>query len=432
MPTLALINFNIVCATLGGFISLFGLVSYLCKERFYLSEACPCPCISMYLIGCSDVTSDLLAGRCGILTTCSQFHTARGVCHALRAEPRSHHPALLFFGIYQLKYIGMGGEGFSGGAGKAMGLWFYETWVYTIILSVVYGAAAEEKRYVDRESFLVFAIALALCIVGTCGLIGTDDLLACFIAGMFSGRSKLHPLTQGSKPDHDSDWFRLETMDDLLQPTMICFSTCLSSCVCPWSSFPYNNIISIYRLIFLGILILLVRRMLIIFAMHKYIHQIEHLAQAAFVDSSVQSASAPSFISRSARNSSRRSQSTAKCERMRSKSWTLSELYPSRQSRLRPSTHNLRCHQYRHSRRTRPLPISAIHHTNSTETPHIEGAGSNRTRKRRSVIRSGSPSRQLQPGVGLTDKPERPVNLAVHSPVAGAHEAHESSPSPAL
>ena len=40
MPTLALINFNIVCATLGGFISVFGLVSYLFKERFYLSEAC--------------------------------------------------------------------------------------------------------------------------------------------------------------------------------------------------------------------------------------------------------------------------------------------------------------------------------------------------------------------------------------------------------
>lgn len=40
MPTLSLINFNIVCATLGGFISVFGLVSYLFKERFYLSEAC--------------------------------------------------------------------------------------------------------------------------------------------------------------------------------------------------------------------------------------------------------------------------------------------------------------------------------------------------------------------------------------------------------
>lgn len=40
MPTLAVVNFNIVCATLGGFIAVFGLVSYLAKEKFYLSEAC--------------------------------------------------------------------------------------------------------------------------------------------------------------------------------------------------------------------------------------------------------------------------------------------------------------------------------------------------------------------------------------------------------
>ena len=39
MPTLDISNFNIVCATAGGFITLFGLVSYLFKERFYLSEA---------------------------------------------------------------------------------------------------------------------------------------------------------------------------------------------------------------------------------------------------------------------------------------------------------------------------------------------------------------------------------------------------------
>jgi hypothetical protein len=40
MPTLAVNNFNIVCASLGGFITLFGLVSYLMKEKYYLSEAC--------------------------------------------------------------------------------------------------------------------------------------------------------------------------------------------------------------------------------------------------------------------------------------------------------------------------------------------------------------------------------------------------------
>jgi NhaP-type Na+/H+ or K+/H+ antiporter len=39
MPTLATTNFNIVCSVLGGFITIFGLVSYLFKETFYLSEA---------------------------------------------------------------------------------------------------------------------------------------------------------------------------------------------------------------------------------------------------------------------------------------------------------------------------------------------------------------------------------------------------------
>jgi hypothetical protein len=39
MPTLVLTNFNIVTAALGGFITVFALVSYLLKERFYFSEA---------------------------------------------------------------------------------------------------------------------------------------------------------------------------------------------------------------------------------------------------------------------------------------------------------------------------------------------------------------------------------------------------------
>ena len=46
MPTLAVTNFNIVCATLGGFITLFGLVSYLFKERLFLSESCEYPILA--------------------------------------------------------------------------------------------------------------------------------------------------------------------------------------------------------------------------------------------------------------------------------------------------------------------------------------------------------------------------------------------------
>ena len=79
----------------------------------------------------------------------------------------------LFLALYLIKYTGDGGAGQVGGAKVAIGLWFGETWGYTILLSVLYGAFvgwsakellhyAEEKKYVDRESFLVFAITLAV------------------------------------------------------------------------------------------------------------------------------------------------------------------------------------------------------------------------------------------------------------------------------
>ena len=148
---------------------------------------------------------------------------------------------------------------------------------------------AEEKKFVDRESFLVFAITLALFIVGTCGMIGSDDVLACFIAG--------NAFTW-------DDWFRLETLDDSLQPTidmLLNLSVFIwFGAICPWASFANNDVIPIYRLIFLGILILLLRlvalrdffpniilisfrRLPIVFAMHKFIPQIEEKRQAIFV-----------------------------------------------------------------------------------------------------------------------------------------------------
>jgi NhaP-type Na+/H+ or K+/H+ antiporter len=165
----------------------------------------------------------------------------------------------LFFALYLIKYAGQGGAGQEGGVGKAFGLWFGETWGYTIILSVIYGATvgwiakellhwAEERKFVDRESFLVFAITLALFIVGTCGMIGSDDVLACFIAG--------NAFTW-------DDWFRLETLDDSLQPTIDMLLN-LSifiwyGAIAPWALFANNTVIPIYRLVFLGILILLFR-----------------------------------------------------------------------------------------------------------------------------------------------------------------------------
>ena len=79
----------------------------------------------------------------------------------------------LFLPLYLIKYIGDQGAGQAGGSGKAIGYWIGETWGYTILLSVAYGAVvgwlakellhwAEQRKYVDRESFLVFAITLAV------------------------------------------------------------------------------------------------------------------------------------------------------------------------------------------------------------------------------------------------------------------------------
>jgi hypothetical protein len=50
MPTLAVTNFNIVYSVLGGFITLFGLVSYPFKEKFYLSKACMCILEPLFLV----------------------------------------------------------------------------------------------------------------------------------------------------------------------------------------------------------------------------------------------------------------------------------------------------------------------------------------------------------------------------------------------
>ena len=53
--------------------------------------------------------------------------------------------------------------------------------------------------------------------------------------------------------------------------------------VCPWASFVENDVIPIWRLIFLGILILVFRRLPVIFALHWNIWQIEEKQQALFV-----------------------------------------------------------------------------------------------------------------------------------------------------
>ncbi|KAG4438781.1 hypothetical protein IFR05_005758 [Cadophora sp. M221] len=81
-----------------------------------------------------------------------------------------------------------------GGIGVALGNWATETWVYIVFLSVLYGIVvgygsakvakfALRRKWIDTESYLLMPTGLGLFLIGTCGAIGTDDLLACFVAG---------------------------------------------------------------------------------------------------------------------------------------------------------------------------------------------------------------------------------------------------------
>ncbi|KAK7921061.1 cation/H+ exchanger [Apiospora marii] len=383
MPSLDLTDFNILTALLGGFISVFGLVSYLVKENFYLSEALISLLVGVafspaaanlirpldYARGNQDNLNDItlyfsrlvlgvqlvLAGiqlpsrylrkewkplslLLGPVMTLMWLVTSLLIWGLVPRLPYLHALAIaacvtptdpvlsnvivkgrfadnnvpkelqkiiiaesgandglgypfLFFALYLIQYVGDGSShAAGGGAREAMGLWFGETWGYTILLSVVYGAVvgkiflhllhfAEEKKWVDRESFIVFALSLALFITGTCGMIGSDDVLACFIAG--------NTFTW-------DDWFRLETLDEVichfpftLQPTIdMLLNVAIFmwyGAVCPWSKFLHNDVIPIYRLIPLGILILLFRRPPVIMAVHRYIPQIEDIRQAIFM-----------------------------------------------------------------------------------------------------------------------------------------------------
>ncbi|EEU42344.1 uncharacterized protein NECHADRAFT_69169 [Fusarium vanettenii 77-13-4] len=160
-----------------------------------------------------------------------------------------------------------------GGVGEAFKNWFLETWLYYVIMGIAYGAVvgysscravkfALRRGWIDEESYLLFPTALGLFLIGTCGAIGTNDLIACTVAG--------------NTLNWDGDF--LEETNRRHDEVNSCVDVLLNfggfmyiGIIIPWADFndPDGTGVTYPRLIALGVMVLLFRRIPAILALYK-------------------------------------------------------------------------------------------------------------------------------------------------------------------
>ncbi|KAI9305084.1 Cation/H+ exchanger, partial [Cunninghamella echinulata] len=167
--------------------------------------------------------------------------------------------------------------------GTAIGKWIYITCLFQIILSCIIGAVvgwvackvlqwSEKKHLIDKPSFLSFGIALALFLLSMTGFSGSDDVLACFIAGnAFSW----------------DEWFRKETEEahfqDVIDMMLNLAVFVYIGAIIPWSEFGNTAIgLTPWRLVVIAILILFFRRLPIVLALKPVFPAIRTYREALF------------------------------------------------------------------------------------------------------------------------------------------------------
>ncbi|KAJ4366770.1 hypothetical protein N0V83_007295 [Neocucurbitaria cava] len=151
--------------------------------------------------------------------------------------------------------------------------WIVEGWLYIIIMSVAIGIVigygsmfaikfALNRKWIDSESFLLWPMAIGLFTIGICGILGTDDLLACFVAGNALNWNGLY----------------LEEAEKRHDEVNSCFDVILNfggfmyiGTIIPWNEFQLPDVtgITVGRLMILGFLVLVFRRIPAIFMTYK-------------------------------------------------------------------------------------------------------------------------------------------------------------------
>lgn len=165
-----------------------------------------------------------------------------------------------------------------------IGRWIYETWLYQIVLSVILGLAigwiarkslrwCEERKMLDEDNFIAYGTGLSFFCLGFLGIIGSDDLLCCFIAGnsfSWDDRQRLAAEDAGFQ----------DIIDLLLNAAIFMYVGALI----PWYAYddPITGIVP-WRIVVLAICVLLFRRLPWVVLTYKFIPAVASLKEAVFI-----------------------------------------------------------------------------------------------------------------------------------------------------
>jgi NhaP-type Na+/H+ or K+/H+ antiporter len=161
--------------------------------------------------------------------------------------------------------------------------WFCNTILYECIFGAVYGVTvgylgrhaiklADRKGLIDRESFLVFYFVLALFCAGSGSLLGMDDLLVGFAAGV--GFSNDGWFTHKTEESHVSN-----VIDLLLNLAYFVYL----GAIIPWSKFNAPEIgLTPWRLVVIAILVIFFRRIPIMLILKPLIPDMKTWREALF------------------------------------------------------------------------------------------------------------------------------------------------------
>ncbi|KAL8826205.1 MAG: hypothetical protein Q9191_003944, partial [Dirinaria sp. TL-2023a] len=161
--------------------------------------------------------------------------------------------------------------------------WFCYTILYECIFGACYGVLigylgrhaikfADRKGLIDRESFLVFYFTLALFCAGTGSLLGTDDLLVGFAAGV--GFSNDGWFTHKTEESHVSN-----VIDLLLNLAYFVYF----GSIIPWAQYNAPEIgLTPWRLVVIALLVVFFRRIPIMMALKPVIPDVKTWREALF------------------------------------------------------------------------------------------------------------------------------------------------------